>query len=42
MIRLNKTESAVFLYCRFYLFLKDACFVYVIRGVKIEHKVDLN
>ena len=23
MIRLNKTESAVFLYCRFPLFLKD-------------------
>ena len=34
MNRLNKTESAVFLYCRFSLFLKDPFFpVYVLTAV---------
>ena len=33
MNRLNKTESAVFLYCRFSLFLKDPfCPVYVLTA----------
>ena len=33
MNRLNKTESAVFLYCRFSLFLKDLFFpVYVLTA----------
>ena len=31
MNRLNKTESAVLLYCRFSLFLKDAFFEIVCR-----------
>ena len=34
---LNKTESAVFLYCRFSLFLKDPFFPYYSYNTKLIH-----
>ena len=36
MNRLNKTESAVFLYCRFSLFLKDPFFQFIKRSQQLS------
>ena len=37
MNRLNKTESAVFLHCRFFLFMKDPFFQIIYRSERLSH-----
>ena len=43
MNRLNKTESAVLLYCRFSLFLKDSFFqiIYIYRALQFSRTTSL-
>ena len=36
MSRLNKTESVIFLYCRFSLFLKDPFFQIILRSQQLS------